>query len=38
MTIAEWGAEYSGHLLLLFATGFGIGFLINMFRRYLEKI
>lgn len=38
MTMEQFVSDYAGNLMLLFATGFGIGFLINMLRRYLEKL
>lgn len=36
--IEELLTDYGGWLMLLFATGYGIGFLITMARRFFEKI
>ncbi len=38
MTVEDFVAEYGGMLMALFASGWGIGFLITMTRRYFEKI
>lgn len=38
MTLDEFAVQYGGLLMACFATGWAVGFLIKMFRRYLEKI
>lgn len=38
MTLEAFLSEYTGWLMLCFASGYGVGFLITYLRRNLEKI